>query len=251
MNTPLEPGNSRPTLLLVHGGFFGAWSWEEVELDLRARGWPAQTVDLPSVADEGNPRAGLFEDAEVVRQRIKDIGGAVVAVSHSYSGMVVTQAAAELTNVRHLVYVSAFPLDIGESLLGVLGREPEWLNIDGDIMTATDPHSILLADVPQDVADRAAERLKPTSLSTLTQALTACAWRTIPSTYIVTERDRAAPVEAQEFLATRATYVRRLPSAHTPMLSMPSALADLIVEAASTDTTMSVPPDRCGRVARG
>jgi pimeloyl-ACP methyl ester carboxylesterase len=239
MSTPLDAGNSRPTLVLVHGGFLGAWSWERVRLDLLGRGWRVQTVDLPSVADKGSPRAGLFEDAEVVRQCIKKIGGAAVVVSHSYSGAVVTQAAADLTNVRHLVYISAFPLDVGESLLGVLGKAPDWLDIDGDIMTASDPRTVFLADVPQDVADRVVDRLKPTSLSTLTQTLTACAWHTIPSTYVVTERDRAAPVEAQEFLAARATYVRRLPSAHTPMLSMPSALADLIVEAASTHSEVS------------
>jgi pimeloyl-ACP methyl ester carboxylesterase len=240
MSTPLDAGNSRPTLLLVHGAFLGAWSWEKVQLDLLGRGWRAQTVELPSVADRGSPRAGLFEDAEIVRQRIKEIDEAAVVVSHSYSGAVVTQAAADLTNVRHLVYISAFPLDIGESLLGVLGRAPDWLEIDGDLITASDPHTVFLADVPQDVADGAVDRLKPTSLSTLTQTLTACAWHTIPSTYVVTERDRAAPLEAQEFLAARATYVRRLPSAHTPMLSMPSALADLIVEAASTDTEVPV-----------
>lgn len=242
MSTPLGVGNSRPMLLLVHEGFFGAWSWEKVQLDLLGRGWRSQTVELPSVADRGSPRAGLCEDAEVVRQRLKEIDEAAVVVSHSYSGAVVTQAAAGLPNVRHLVYISAFPWDVGESLLGVLGRMPDWLDLDGDTITASDPHTVFLADVPKEVADRAVDRLKPTSLSTLTQTVTACAWHAIPSTYVVTERDRAAPLEAQEFFAARATYVRRLPSSHTPMLSMPTALADLIVEAASTDRTRFATP---------
>jgi pimeloyl-ACP methyl ester carboxylesterase len=234
MRMPLEANDCRPTLVLIHGAWFGGWSWDEVRLHLVSRGWQSETVELPNVAYSGNPRFGLFDDAEVVRQRIKNIDGPAVVVAHSYGGAVATQAAADLPNVRHLVYVCAFQLDIGESGLGVVGKPPDWWNVQGDVMSVHDPGTIFFNDMPQDVADRAAARLKPISLCTANQPLTAAAWRTIPSTYIVTHRDNAAAPMHQELLASRATYVRHLPSGHLPLLSMPSALTDLIVEAANT-----------------
>jgi pimeloyl-ACP methyl ester carboxylesterase len=233
MPTLFDRPSSRPTVLLVHGAWFGAWSWEKVQPELLARGWEAQTVDLPSVADRGGPRFGLYEDAERVCQRITEIGGPVVVVGHSYGGAVATQGAAGLPNVRHLVYVCGYQLDIGESAQGFgSGVHDSW-NIEGDTVTLYDPRAVYLQDVAQDDAVRAIDRLKPTSLIDATQTLTAAAWHTISSTYIVCERDNAMSPQFQGLFAARATYVRHLPSGHVPMLSMPSALADLIVEAAA------------------
>src|SRR5262249_34958899 len=97
---------SRPVILLVHGAWLGAWSWEKVQPDLIARGWEVQTVELPSVADRGGPRLGMHDDAAVIADRINEIAGPVVVVAHSYGGTAATQGAANLANVRHLVYVT-------------------------------------------------------------------------------------------------------------------------------------------------
>jgi pimeloyl-ACP methyl ester carboxylesterase len=236
MSIPLEPADSRPVLLFVHGAFFGAWSWDEVRQDLTARGWKSQTVDLPSVAERGRARLGLFDDAEVVHRRINEIGGPVVAIAHSYGGAVVTQAAARLPNVRHLIYVCAFQLDVGESLLGVSEKAPDWWNVDADLLTVRNPRAVFLDDVPHDAALRAVARLKPFSLRAAHQNVTVAAWHTIPSTYIVADEDKAFPTKGQELLARRSTHVRHLPSGHVPLLSMPRALADLIVEEAGATT---------------
>src|ERR1700744_2978496 len=236
MSNSLKNNASRPVLLLVHGAWFGAWCWDLVSQELLSRGWEGQTVDLPSVAQLGDSRGGLLEDAQVVRQRASEIDGPVVIVAHSYGGAVGSQAAAGLPNVRHLVYLCAFQLDIGESVMDVIGELPVWWNIEGGIATVRGPREVLFNDMPEDAARQAAARLKPTSTRGGTNVLTAAAWRTIPSTYIVTDKDKAAPPAAQERIAARANHVRHLPSGHLPQLSMPVALTDLIVEAAATTT---------------
>lgn len=229
MTTPSTQETSRPVLLLVHGAWLGAWSWEKVQPELTARGWEVQTVDLPSVADLEEPRSGLYDDAAVVMKRIKDIGRPVVIVAHSYGGAVVSQGAAGLPNVRHIVYVCAFQLDVGEAVVKLSGILP-WWNIECDWMTTHNPREILFTDVPQEDADHAIARMKPWSYVAVTERLTAAAWHNVPSTYIVCAKDRA--VTNQGVMAVRATHVRLLPSDHMPLLSMPLALTDLIVEAA-------------------
>jgi pimeloyl-ACP methyl ester carboxylesterase len=239
MTTPSAEEASRPVLLLVHGGWLGAWSWEQVQAELTARGWEVQTVDLPSVGDLEEPRSGLHDDADVVRKRIKEIGRPVVLVAHSYGGAVVSQGAADLPNVRHIVYVCAFQLDVGETLVKLSGILP-WWNVEGDTMTPHNPREILFTAVPQEESDRAVDRIKPWSYVAVTEALTAAAWHTVPSTYIVCEKDRA--ITNQEVMAVRATHLRRLPSDHMPLLSMPLALTDLIVEAAKRPESITSSP---------
>jgi hypothetical protein len=182
------------------------------------------------------PRSGYDDDAEEVRRRIEEIDGPVVIVAHStYGGAVVSEAAAGLGQVRHIVYVCAFQLDVGESLFSLLaGRIPPFYDVDGDIIRLKGAREHFYHDMAAEDADWAIGQLKPLSWIAITEPLTAAAWRTVPSTYIVCDRDTAWPPGGQESFAARARFVRHLPSSHTPQLSMPSALADLIVEAAGT-----------------
>ncbi len=201
---------------------------------LAAAEWEVRTVDLPSVAYRAKPRFDLFDDAAHLRTKLQQIDGPVVVVGHSYGGAVVSQAAAGLPNVVHLIYVCAFQLDVGESILGVVGAAPNWWLIDDDIVTPKDPLKLFFHDVAHELAAQAIARLKPFTLKATNQALTAAAWHTVPSTYIVAERDRAIP-HGQDLFARRASYRRHLPSGHLPQLSMPLSLTELILEAADRD----------------
>jgi pimeloyl-ACP methyl ester carboxylesterase len=159
---------------------------------LEAAGWRVRTVDLPSTAEPFGPRQDLHDDAEVVRATIQEIDGPVVVVAHSYGGAVVSEAAA-LPNVRHIVYVAGFQLDVGEALLGQGADVPSWWVIDGELLTPADPRHVLYADLPSDDADRAIARLRPLSLAACSQPLTVAAWRTVRSAYVLCEKDQASP----------------------------------------------------------
>ncbi|GLE52199.1 hypothetical protein ATCCBAA256_17690 [Mycobacterium montefiorense] len=221
-------------MLLVPGAWHGRWSWHKVQPALAARGWRTHVAELPSTSGFGSSRKGLYDDAAVIRRRIEQIGGPVVVVAHSYGGAAVSQGAAHMQQVRHLVYLAAFALDIGESVLGLAsGRVPEWWVIDGEVVSPGKPHEILYEDVPAAEVRIALTKLRPISFMSFQQPLTASAWHTAPSTYIVCQRDRAVPVRLQEALAARATHVRRLPTGHSPFLAAPGQLTELIIEAAS------------------
>jgi pimeloyl-ACP methyl ester carboxylesterase len=222
----------RPTILLVHGAWVRSWCWQTVVAELSRRGWQVLTVDLPTTGSDA-ANSGLHDDADLVRRTVAGIDGPVVVVGHSYGGAVVSEAVVDVPNVSHLVYVCAFQLDGGESLLGVVGGEPvPWWVVDGDVMTVDDPGRLFFNDVPAEQADRAIALLEPFSCRAVAETLTAAAWHSVPSTYIVCDDDVAVGA-GQEIFATRATHVHRLPSGHFPFLSVPSQLTDLIVKAAS------------------
>jgi pimeloyl-ACP methyl ester carboxylesterase len=215
-----------PTVVLVHGAWHGPWCWDGVTDVLRQDGTPFVTVDLPSVASGGD----LYDDAAAVHAAITAAGGPTVVVAHSYGGIPTTEGAAAAEGVRHLVYVTAFMLDEGESLLAAVGGvEPDWWQtaVDGTTMPAR-PEEIFYNATPPAAAAAAAARLRPMARAAFEQPLRAAAWRSVPSTYVVCERDNAIPVFAQEAMAARASTTQRLDTDHSPFLTRPEAVADVI-----------------------
>jgi hypothetical protein len=231
--TPMST-TTRPTVLLVHGAWHGPWAFDAFQPVLHAQGWPTRVVALPSSAtiDPGSTGAGVHEDAAAVRSALQDIDGPVVVLAHSYGGIPVSQAIADAPDVVHVVYLAAYQLDVGESMFSAHGV-PLPASPAGLVPLAGEPRAMFYADVPTDLADRAISRLGTQSLRSCVEPLTAAGWHRVPSTYVVCEQDGALPVELQERFALRSGDVRRLPSGHSPFLSMPTRLARLLEDATS------------------
>ncbi|OBL02343.1 hypothetical protein A5646_18500 [Mycobacterium sp. 1245499.0] len=226
--------SDQPTLAFVHGAFHRSWVWKAVLDQLARRGWRMKTVDLPSVAPEVEPRVGMHADAEVISEVLGRTNGPQIVVAHSYGAIPVTQIAHELPQVRHIIYVAAFQLEVGESLLGsVGGRIPSWFRVDGDSVTARRPLEVFYNDVEPRTAAWAESRLLPSTFSAFTDPVTAAAWRYVPSTYVVCERDQSGPRSWQETMARRADRIERLSAGHSPMLSQPGALVDIVEKVAA------------------
>ncbi|MCC4909433.1 alpha/beta hydrolase [Microbacterium sp. cx-59] len=230
--------DNRPTLLFVHGAWHGSWCWDEVTTLLSDQGWRIRLIDLPTVHAEGKELLGMQDDADAVAAAIDEIAGPVTVIAHSYGGVPTTQGATD-PRVRHIVYIAAFALDEGESLLAAVGGEaPDWWHVNGPVVTAGDddqpPQHLFYGDVDADVADASAARLLPQSVRAFTEPLTQVAWRDRPTTYILTEQDAIFPIPAQEALSARAgSRVARLNASHSPFLSQPDAVAEIIAAAAS------------------
>lgn len=227
--------SDNPAILLVHGAWHGSWCWDEVRALLEAAGREVHTVDLPTVHAANKAELTLADDVRTVREAVDAVAGPVVVVAHSYGGVPTTQAAVGAGNVEHLVYIAAFALDAGESLLGAVGGvAPSWWVVDGALTTAgtdTEPaEQLFFNDLPAEVARANAARLSSQATSPFQEEITAAAWKTVPSTYVITERDGVFPVFAQEALSGRAgSTVHRLDTSHSPFLSQPRATAEIIL----------------------
>lgn len=229
--------SAEPALLLVHGAYHGPWAWDLVISELP--GIDVRTVACPSSGSHLDELGDLEDDAATVAAAVAAIDGPVVVVAHSYAGAVVTQALASADNVQRIVYLAAGMLEVGESLLGSAGGvPPSWWEIhehdvlDGGYIKVAEAEArdVFYADVDPTLAQEAITRLVPASYSSQTGPVSAAAWHTIPSTYIICTADNAIPPFAQEAMAQRAKRAHRLDSSHSPFLSMPVELAALLKE---------------------
>jgi len=111
VNTTEQPSGQagvKPTIVLVHGAFADASSWNGVIERLQQQGY---TVIAPA-----NPLRGVAADAAYTASLLGQINGPVLLAGHSYGGAVITNAATGAPNVVGLVYVAAFAPDEGENL---------------------------------------------------------------------------------------------------------------------------------------
>jgi pimeloyl-ACP methyl ester carboxylesterase len=224
--------SEQSTVVLVHGAWHGAWCWDEVVSRLSGGGLAVVALDLPSAGSGGD----LYDDARALRAVLDDTPGDKVVVGHSYGGIVITEGAAGADGVRHLVYLTAFMLDEGQSLADIAGTTPpDWQipSPDGKTLTVSEPRKVFYNTCAPDVADAAAARLRPQTVASLVEPVRAVAWRDVASTYVICDRDQAIPVPAQEAMSAHAGTTHRLPSDHSPFLTDPDAVAELIRAAAA------------------
>ena len=225
---------AEPVVILVHGAWHGSWAWSEVVRRLDAAGVASVAVDLASKGPDSRALGGLHDDAAVVRSAIAAAGGPALVVAHSYGGLPASEGGA---GAAHIVFVTAFVIEPGQSLLGLRGgEEPEWWvpTDDGLAYVPDNPGHVFYNDCSPEVAERAAAALMPQSRISLTEELGEAAWQTVPSTYVICERDNAIPPQLQELMSGRAGGVERLDASHSPFLSRPGELVAILQRALAT-----------------
>jgi pimeloyl-ACP methyl ester carboxylesterase len=227
-------------IVFVHGAFVrdGAWWWAPTADLLRGSGVESQALALPSCGETGVAPTGggpdLHADAAALRG-VLDSGGPAVVVAHSYGGMVASEGAADHPDVAHLLYISSFLPSVGESLavLTTNVRNPPLVapRPDGSVeITDPDLDARVLHDVTDpDVVAGAHARLVPQAAAVFGQPVTAAAWTTTPSTYLVCTDDRNTPHDLQRAHAARAGRSIELDIGHHPFISRPGDVASIIL----------------------
>jgi pimeloyl-ACP methyl ester carboxylesterase len=232
----MATARTRPTLLLVHGGHHGPWSWEKLRKVLDAEGWTTRTVDLPSAVKEefpAEPLPGMQDDARVVREALDDISGPVAVVAHSYGGIPVTQATAGASNVAHIVYVASYLPHVGEGMLQIHGvpvpeslagmRPPENPDLN-------QPASFYDGDITNPETAEAVARLVPQSVRADFGTVTQAGWLTIPNSYVIPDQDVSVVATVEEKMAARAGAVYHCDGHHAPFYSHPEEFAALLLK---------------------
>ena len=234
-------GSGAPTVVLVHGAFADASSWNGVIERLQAKGVQAKAP--------ANPLRGISIDSAYIAGVLEETPGPVIAVGHSYGGAVITNAAKQAKNVVALVYVAAFATEEGEVLGDVEeGSKDSVLNSalvplhypaanggEPAVEFAIDPakfHDAFAADLPAEKTAVMAATQRPVAESGFSEQGGAPAWKDLPSWAVVATGDRAAGTDVIRSMAERAgATITEVDGSHVIMISQPQAVTDVILEA--------------------
>jgi len=241
---PTETNKKMKTIILVHGAWADASSWDAVVPLLKAKGDEVITVNLKGHGKDETSFAEISFQTYV--DQVKAAIGTrsnVILVGHSFAGLVISQVAEdEPAQIKELIFLAAALPHDGDSLLSLAQQDPgshigKSLTIDkehGAAIIAKDAAAdIFAADAPQQVQDYIAANLKPEPLAPLATPvhLTEKNFGSIKKVYIHTANDHAISYPAQQYMVknSQVAKVYTLQSSHTPFISMPDKLADIIL----------------------
>jgi pimeloyl-ACP methyl ester carboxylesterase len=228
------------SVVLVHGAWADGSSWSKVIGPLRAEG--ARIVAAPL------PLTSLTDDVAALDRTLERIEGPVVLVGHAYAGAVI--AATRDEKVRSLVYIAALAPDEGETVADVFYRaEPHprapklapdnhgaiWLPdnafAEAFAQHASTAEQALLAAVQRSIA-----------LPCISVKVGRPLWKDLPSWFLVAEQDRMIVPDTQRFMAQRMkAQVRSHPVDHTPIVTAPGTVVDIIRDAMRAVTAIRTP----------
>ena len=195
-----------------------------------------------------NPLRSVKSDTNMLASLLATIRTPIVLVGHSYGGMVISNAANGVSNVKALVYVAAFAPDAGEnagaldakfpgSLLGPALAPPVPLASGGhDLFQQDKFHDAFAPGLPATPAQLAGVTQRPITDIAFGETATTPAWKTLPSWFVYGDNDTAIPPKLHAWMAERAhsreTVVVKGAS-HVVMISHAPEVAKVIEDAAT------------------
>jgi pimeloyl-ACP methyl ester carboxylesterase len=223
--------NTKMNIVLVHGAWADAGSWDKVIPILQKAGHHVIAVELPEHS--------LADDVATTKRAINLIGGPVTLVGHSYGGMVITNAGSNNPNVKNLVYIAAFAPKEGQAIGEFVNPSkfpPGALKQDeGGFVYWSNPnqfHDLFAQDLDPAQASTLFVVQKPINASIFAEKSGPPAWKQHPTWYQVSDNDRSIPPDIERMFAKQmnATTIS-LPASHVSYISHPNEVAEFILNA--------------------
>jgi pimeloyl-ACP methyl ester carboxylesterase len=225
-----EVSGNGVSVVLAHGAWADGSSWRKVIALLQARGVATIAAALPLTS--------LAEDVAALDRASERVDAELVLVGHAYAGAVI--GATRNERVKSLVYVAGLAPAEGETVADVFYRtapHPQapkllpdrhgliWLPLDAFAtafaQNATREEQAWLSAVQ-----------RPISPACISVAVNRPLWRDRTSWALIAEGDRMIAPQTQRFMADRLkARVRAHPVDHTPIVTAPELVVELILEA--------------------
>ena len=245
-------GEPKPVIVLVHGAWADASSWDGVIQRLQGDGFTVYAPPNPLRGLSGIPASDPAYLHDFLTQNAALAGKPIVLVGHSYGGAVITNAAVGDPEVKALVFVDAFIPDQSETLGGLLasvsgsclgGNPADIFNLvpypggpAGDVDTYIKPGLVpgcFASGLPASQAAVIAATQRPLAASTLGEPSGTPAWKTIPSWAVIGTADKVIPPALLESMAKRAkAHITKVNAGHLSLISNPGVVTQVIIKAA-------------------
>ncbi|EKD16237.1 hypothetical protein MBM_05531 [Drepanopeziza brunnea f. sp. 'multigermtubi' MB_m1] len=243
----------KPTIVIVPGAWQLASGYVPFATQLQEAGLPTEVIAFPSVGGTESPLPGLPEDVietQKVLTRLVEEGKEVVLLCHSYGGVVGSCSAEGFSvaerakegkkgGVRLVVYMAAFMIPKGKSLLDMLGGKPlPWMDVQGEktIGVADQMHHIIYNDMSVEQAAPYLQQISHSASIVFSTPSTFEPWNNgVKCAYIFCTEDNALLFPIQQAMAAQlgpepVTWV--LKCGHCPYASIPQELAEVVLKAA-------------------
>ena len=236
------------TFLLVHGAWHGAWCWRKLIPALEARGHRGIAFDLPGHGEDRTPPGDVTLEAYAQKTvaMLAGLSEPPMLVGHSMGGMVISAAAERRpAGVKRLVFLCAGLMKSGETLLDTLADDAGSLLNEamepsadglGLVLKPERVREVFYADCGDaDVADAIARVCQQASAPVAVPlTLTSANFGHVLRDYIVCKQDRAiSPERRRDMIAdSPCDRVIEIDRGHSPFLSAPDELADILVSLA-------------------
>jgi pimeloyl-ACP methyl ester carboxylesterase len=251
--TPFPPIKlaMRPTILpmatfaLVHGAWHGARCWEALTPFLTRAGHDVVAPDLPS--DDGSADFDAY--ADFVCAALDGCGDDVVVVAHSLAGAT-GALVPDRHPVRHLVYLCAAVPEPGMGLVDQWQAQPDMVCADfadGWLQGLSEPDEqlrtewvdfdlarhVFYADCDVATVATAIDNLRPQSGYPWTVPCSLTEHPSVRCTSVVCSEDRVVnPDWSRRTARDIGADLVELPGSHSPFLSRPTAVADVLLRVA-------------------
>lgn len=253
----MSRSTEKPTVLLVHGAWHNASCWDSTRAKLKKLSYPTEAVQLKS---SGNAVTTHLEDTAIIRKALESLIVAeskfVILVMHSYGGVAGTNAVhgleaaarqekGEKGGIIHCLFVAAFLVPKGGSLIGMFDEAPPYLYPDpqdSSFLLVKDPKDVFYNDVSPDVAEPWTSQFQPQSTASFASTVDSVAWESglVPCTYIMCEKDQGVYFWLQQKMLDGVTKesgkpwkIEKTDSSHSAWLTQVPTIVRLIEAAAS------------------
>ena len=229
------------TYVLIHGSWHGAWCWYKIIPLLQQAGHQVIVLDLPSHGrDWTAPReVSLQRYVESVCNVLDAQAESVILVGHSRGGIVISQTAEHRSDkIRTLVYLAAFLIPNGETLMTTALSDPDSLIISNTVVNQEQGSTMLKAEAFRDAlyGDCSQEDIvlatalltpEPIAPSATPLSLSEEHFGRIPRVYIETLQDKGVTPALQKkmYTVTPCQQIISMDTSHSPFLSQPQQLA--------------------------
>lgn len=250
-----NPRVNSNTYMLVHGAWQAPYVWDAVRADLASKGNKVIVVELPGHGADSTPTYTLTLDVyrDKVIDALSQVNGKVILVGHSMGGMVITSVAEKVpSKISQLVYIGAFLPASGQSLADLAMSDPDsrlhyslvestdhlTLDVKRDSLTHLFINDGSPADKEKVLTNYRAEPAIPFGNKV---TLTNENFGSVGKVYIKTLQDIVISPALQDRMIAAAgiQLVLSVNSSHSPFLSQPKAVSDLLLEIAQEYSIVS------------
>jgi pimeloyl-ACP methyl ester carboxylesterase len=221
------------SVVLAHGAWADGSSWSGVIPPLVRDGLHLEAAPLPLTSFE--------DDVAAVERTLERAAGPIVLVAHAYAGAVI--GATRNPQVKALVYIAALAPDQGETVADVFYRAPPHprapkLSPDAHGLIYLPESAFATAFAPNATAEQQAMLAavqRPISPSCISTRMDRPRWHDLPVWFLLAEEDTMILPDTQRFMAQRMQARERAhPVDHTPIVTAPAVVVDIIREAVAT-----------------